>query len=56
MRPNTKVSSTNLYQHLGFRGNLLRDKVSKCSMKMLATIGDKEDPMAVPSSIRIRYP
>jgi hypothetical protein len=32
-----------------FEMKVLRDKVSKCSMKMLATIGDKEDPMVVPS-------
>jgi len=45
----TKLSSTNLNQHLGLREKLFRAKVSKCSMNMLATTRDKDDPIAVPS-------
>jgi hypothetical protein len=45
----TKVSSTNQNQHLGLRWKLFKAKASKCSIKMLATTGDKEDPMVVPS-------
>ena len=41
-----KVSSTNLFQSLGFNGEDSMALVSKSSIKRLAMIGDRGDPMA----------
>lgn len=45
----TKVPSTNLNEHLGFWWKLFRAKVSKCSINMLATTRERDEPVAVPS-------
>jgi hypothetical protein len=53
--PYDKVSSTNRNQHLGLIWKFFKAKALKCSIKMLATTRDKEDPMVVPSIIVVIY-
>lgn len=44
----TNVSFTNRYQHFNFGGYELRVMVSNFSMKIVATVGDNEEPIVVP--------